>query len=310
VHTLEAARAIAIQPTTVLPQHEEQEEHEEETAEEPEEAEFEDDEEAEPEGAAAEFEPRPDVMQGEPRHGEQGDGGRRRRRRRRRGGGRHEGGEQPYEAGPRPEQPGAYVGQPEERGGEENLGYPRERPGEAFADSEHRRRRRGRRGGRRRRGRDGEPFREGEPFETMPSFEPELDSAVADFDRPPAQHRAYDELPASEQPPAPVQSRPDHAETPTAEPEAPPAQPEPAPIEAEPPRRRSTVRERAPFLFDGDPPAESVAPEATPPAPAPEPAASSATPEPAAQSPEAEPEASNQPRRTGWWSRRFAGGKG
>jgi ribonuclease E len=313
VHTLEAARAIAIQPTTVLP------EHEEETAEEPEEAEFEDEEEAEPEGAAADFEPRPDVMQGEPRHAEQGeprhaeqgeprhaeqaDGARRRRRRRRRGG-RREGGEQPYEAGPRPEQ-GAYAGQPEERGGEEENGFPREAARESYEEGERRRRRRGRRGGRRRRG------REGEPFEAMPSFEPELDSAVADFDRPPAPHRAYDDQPAAEQPPAPTQSPPEHADTPAAEAAASRAQPEPPPAaEPEPPRRRSTVREPAPFSFGGERPAESVTPAAPSPAAAPEPAASEATPEPAAQSPGPEPEASNQPRRSGWWSRRFAGGKG
>jgi ribonuclease E len=318
VHTLEAARAIAIQPTTVLPAHEEHEE--EETGEEPEEAELDDEEEAEPEGANAEFEPRPDVMQGEPRPAEHGDGDgsrRRRRRRRRGGGGRPQGGEQPYEAGPRPEQ-GAYAAQPEGRGGEENLGYQRERPSEAYGDSEHRRRRRGRRGGRRRRGRDGEPFREGEPFEATPSFEPELDSAGADFDRPPAAtHSGYAELPASDYPPASPQSPPERAETPPpAEPDAPPAPPEPPAARAEPPpaaepeppRRRSTVREPAPFLFGGDRPAEPVAPAAPPPAP--EPAASSVAVEPAAETSAPEADAPNQPRRSGWWSRRFAGGKG
>jgi hypothetical protein len=32
--------------------------------------------------------------------------------------------------------------------------------------------------------------------------------------------------------------------------------------------------------------------------------------EPAAANPESESADANQPRRTGWWSRRFAGGKG
>jgi ribonuclease E len=59
------------------------------------------------------------------------------------------------------------------------------------------------------------------------------------------------------------------------------------------------VREPAPFVFGGDRPAESAASEPAPPAP--EPAAPSAAPD------SAEP---NQPRKTGWWSRRFAGGKG
>jgi ribonuclease E len=305
VHTLEAARAIAIQPTTVLP------EHEEETGEEAEdgdsEEEEEEEEEGEAEGEVADFEPRPDNMQGEPRHADQGDAARRRRRRRRRGG-RREGGEQPYEAAPRPEQ-GSFAAQPEERNGES---VSRERPGEAYGEGEQRRRRRGRRGGRRRRG------REGEPFEAAPSFEPELDSAVADFDRPtPPAHHAYAEPVADEQPAAPLQSpqaapepAPARAEAPPAQAEAPPAQPEPPPAEAEPRRRRSTVREPAPFLFGGDRPTDAAMPEPPPPAPAQQPAASSPTPEPAAPSAAPDAEASNQPRRSGWWSRRFAGGKG
>src|SRR5262249_51242577 len=99
-------------------------------------------------------------------------------------------------------------------------------------------------------------------------------------------------------------------EAPPAQAEAPPAQPEPPPVEPEAPRRRSTVRERAPFLFGGDRPAESAAPEAPQPAPVSEPAASNPAPEPAAQSPAPDSDEANQPRRTGWWSRRFAGGKG
>src|SRR5205807_5092684 len=44
------------------------------------------------------------------------------------------------------------------------------------------------------RGRAGAGRREGEPFEAGPTFEPELDSAVADFDRPAAAHHpAYSE---------------------------------------------------------------------------------------------------------------------
>jgi ribonuclease E len=298
VHTLEAARAIAIQPTSVLPEHEEEtaEESTEESAEDLTDAEAVDDLEAE-DGAIAE-EPGPDTMQGEPRPGEAGDGGRRRRRRRRRGG-RHEGAEQPYEAAPRPEH-GAIAGPPEERGGEDH-GHPRD-AGESFADSEHRRRRRGRRGGRRRRG------REGEPFEASPGFEPELDSAVADFDRPAAAHHpAYSEPVAQEHPALP--QPPAHPEPPPAQDEAPPAQPEPPRAEPEPQRRRSTVREPAPF-FGGDRRAESAASEPAPPAPAHEPVGSSQSPEPAAPNTAPESAEPNQPRKTGWWSRRFAGGKG
>jgi len=296
VHTLEAARAIAIQPTTVLPEHEE--ETAEESAEDLTDAEAEDDLEAE-DGAVAD-EPRPDTMQGEPRPGEPGDATRRRRRRRRRGG-RRDGVEQPYEAAPRPEY-GAIAGQSDERGGEDH-GYPRE-AGESLAESEHRRRRRGRRGGRRRRG------REGEPFEAGPAFEPELDSAVADFDRPAAAtHPAYAEPVTSEDFPAPPESPVAHPEPPPAHDEAPPAQPEPPPAEPELRRRRSTVREPAPF-FGGDRPAESAASEPAAAAPSPEPVASSPAPEPAAPSAAPESADPNQPRKTGWWSRRFAGGKG
>jgi ribonuclease E len=289
VHTLEAARAIAVQPTTVLL------EHEEETAEDLAEAEAEDEVEAELEAGGEE--PPPDTMQGEPRHAEHGDGARRRRRRRRRGG-RRDGSEQPYEAAPRLEH-GEFAGQAEERGGEEH-GSPRD-SGQGFGDGDQRRRRRGRRGGRRRRG------REGEPFEAAPAFEPELDSAVADFDQPPAPaHHGYAEPVGGEHVPAPPEPPPVQAETPPPPAEA-QAEPEPPPpAEPEPPRRRSTVRERAPSFFGGDRPAEAAAPEPPAPAPAPEPAAQ----EPAAPSPTPDTAAPDQPRRSGWWSRRLAGGKG
>jgi ribonuclease E len=60
--------------------------------------------------------------------------------------------------------------------------------------------------------------------------------------------------------------------------------------EPEPARRRSTVRERVPIAGGG---------EASAPTP-------SAAPEPVVES--NEPAGSDQPRKTGWWSRRFAGG--
>jgi ribonuclease E len=309
VHTLEAARAIAVQPTTVLPEHPE---HDEESADELADAESADENEDEAEGEAAADEPHPDAMQGEARPAEHGEAGRRRRRRRRRGG-RREGGEQPFEAPPRPEH-GEFAGPPEERAGEERAGEerageerageerageepggPREVAGESLADAERRRRRRGRRGGRRRRG------REGEPFDAAPAFEPELDSAVADFDRPAAHAHAQPEPVAFEPAPAPPQSPPAAAEAPPAQAEAPPAHAEPPPAEPEQPRRRSTVREPAPLYFGGDRPAESAVPEPPRPAPVPEPAAPSSSPDATAP---------GQPRRTGWWSRRFASDKG
>jgi ribonuclease E len=153
-------------------------------------------------------------------------------------------------------------------------------------DGERRgRRRRGRRGGRRNRhDRD----RNGDAAPGMNDFgapapqqsfgpgdelaqpaEPELKEAVADLDAAP---------PSA--PPAPV-----GAEAPSAE------------QQAEPPRRRSTVRERAPITSSDDaPPPAATAPAA--PAPAPEPVITEV----------AATEGTNQPRKTGWWSRRFAGG--
>ena len=99
--------------------------------------------------------------------------------------------------------------------------------------------------------------------------EPELREAVADLDAAP---------PSA--PPAPVSAEPPHAEQ-----------------QPEPPRRRSTVRERAPIGGSDDaPPPAPTAPVS--PAPAPEPVVTEV----------AETEGADRPRKTGWWSRRFAGG--
>jgi ribonuclease E len=80
---------------------------------------------------------------------------------------------------------------------------------------------------------------------------------------------------------------------------------------AEPPRRRSTVREPAPFAFDdgASPLAQPETPVGSAPAPA-------ATPEPDKQPPQAEQEPqpeqpqedAGKPRRTGWWAKRVLGG--
>jgi ribonuclease E len=99
--------------------------------------------------------------------------------------------------------------------------------------------------------------------------EPDLTEAVADLDAAP---------PFA--PPAPVSAEPPHAEQ-----------------QAEPPRRRSTVRERAP-IGGGDDALPPAPPASAAPAPAPEPVITEV----------AETEGTDQPRKTGWWSRRFAGG--
>jgi ribonuclease E len=115
-------------------------------------------------------------------------------------------------------------------------------------------------------------FGPGDDFAAPAADEPELKEAVADLDAAPPS--------APPTPPAPVS-----AVAPSVE------------QQAEPPRRRSTVRERAPIGGSDDAPSPAAtAPVA--PAPAPEPVVTEI----------AETEGTNQPRKTGWWSRRFAGG--
>ena len=112
-------------------------------------------------------------------------------------------------------------------------------------------------------------FGPGDELAAPAAAEAELKEAVADLDAAP---------PSA--PPAPVDAEPTHAEQ-----------------QAEPPRRRSTVRERAPIGgSDEAPPPAATAPAA--PAPAPEPVVTEV----------AEIEGTDRPRKTGWWSRRFAGG--
>jgi len=116
-----------------------------------------------------------------------------------------------------------------------------------------------------------ETFASAEELSVPTSAEPDLSNAVADLDAsppPPRKPRVSAEAPAASPPAA----------------------------EAEPVRRRSTVRERAP-VSSGD----ETAAVSTPSVPS-----ASAAPEPAATDNTGEA-AGDQPRRTGWWSRRFAG---
>jgi len=117
-------------------------------------------------------------------------------------------------------------------------------------------------------------------------LEPELDAAVADFDRPPGiePERAETSIEPQRHEPAPESS---------------PASGPPA--HAEPPRRRSTVREPAPFIAGEAPGEPSPASARETSAPEPEPAA------PPAPERAAETEGADRPRRTGWWARRLAG---
>jgi len=299
VHSLEQAKALALQPATAVPPIEEEEDEED----------YDDEEAPESEDAAvgAQEEEAQDAGEEAQAAGEPGQGRKRRRRRRgRRGGEGREAFPQerdespPGEAAdfaPAPAEPDlARSGQAHEG---EDGGGGGERPAEAHGEGERRRRRRGRRGGRRnRRGRDGESF----AAETAP--EPELASAVHDLDRAAA-------VAASEAPAAPI-TGPEARAEPFSEPrgdaqppaaawpqEASPAQianpAVPETTAAEPPRRRSTVREPAPQALRDD--ASSPPPSITPSVPSVEPVVSGP----------AESEDSDRPRRSGWWSKRALG---
>jgi len=294
VHSIEQARAIAIQPTTVAPAAEEDEEEDFEAAEQEE-------DESEDEEAASEQTAEPALDES---RGEETGGGARRRRRRRRGrrGGASEARE-PRERMPsdQPQPAAAAIMVQGESGGEgeseplretahesvdetahegAQAGNGEDAPdAEARGDSERRRRRRGRRGGRRNR-RDRE-----DAFAPSSDGEPMAEAEVQSPEEEPAREPEPFHQPATEagsEPPPP----------------APPAQ-EPPPVEArvsEHRRRRSTVREPAPISVDSEPRATH------------EPAASAPAepPQPVVISP-SESEDADRPRRSGWWSRRVLG---
>jgi ribonuclease E len=299
VHTLEAAKALlAAQAVSAPPQVEETYDDEEP---------FDIEAEIETEETEGLSE---DQAAGE--DGAEAEGPRRRRRRRRRGrGGEVREGGTPREDGvPRedgealPLAPEAADGIPaeeietDEDESEEQSAFAR---GEG-QNGDRRPRRRGRRGGRRRRG-SGQGADEGLAAsiadELSPPAEPEATAAVADFDG------GWSEPTQTSAQPEPV-----------AEPELQPTEsPQPEPVSAAAPeeepaqendravRRRSTVREKVSFASPPEPTpvVEQSEPE---PIPSPEPApAAVAEPAPA---PAATTEA--QPRKAGWWSRRFGGG--
>jgi len=263
VHTVEAAKSIAAAHPIPLPTVEEEDELVSDEAEDV----------TEMVDAVASA-PAEDEI---PRRDGEREGGPRRRRRRGRGG-RGRGGE-PREGAPAvthdtvPEH--AIAHEDHDAGSPEEDGFSPPRPeggpgGEGERDGARRRRRRGRRGGRRNRQHNGDaPFRS---VENGP--EPELQHAVADLDRPPS----YETAPAYSEP---------NEDSPAPPPMETPA---PAATAQEPPRRRSTIREPAPFAAESTPmPSPTAAPSA--------PVISSTGPE--------EP---STPKR-GWWGKRLLGDK-
>jgi ribonuclease E len=290
VHSLEQAKALALQPAAAVPIEEDEADDDDEEAPESENAAV-GAEEEEAQGAGEEAQAAGELGQGRKR---------RRRRRGRRGGEGREAFPQerdefpPEEAEDFSRAPGEHDLAPSDQAHEANEGGGgAERPAEAHGDGERRRRRRGRRGGRRnRRGRDGESFAAEIPAE------PELAGAVHDLDRAAP-------IAAAEPPTAPIagpetraEPRGDVQPPAAAEPqEAPPAQiaspTVPETTAAKPPRRRSTVREPAPQALRDD----ASSPSFTPPVPSVEPVVSSS----------AESDDSDRPRRSGWWSKRALG---
>jgi ribonuclease E len=191
-----------------------------------------------------------------------------------------------------------------------------EQPGAARADQgpggERRPRRRGRRGGRRRRGGPEDGLAGSIADELGPASVSEATDAVADLDG----YSAEPSLPVVQPEsiaPLPEQQYADPGHADPGPQEAPRASLQEAPRasvqeettqEAErAARRRSTVREKVSFLVDDRPDAAAAAVNHS----QPEPTTAPPAPTPTETAPEATDD--GQPRRAGWWSRRFGSGE-
>jgi ribonuclease E len=301
VHTLEAAKALLAAQVAAFPPQIEEAYDEDEPFDVEVEAEVETDE---TEGLTE------DSVASEESNGEtDADGHKRKRRRRRRGrpGEAREGAPARDEndiarAAPTPAPVAGAVADETESDEDESE----DQPGVVRADQapggERRPRRRGRRGGRRRRGGPEDGLAGSIADELEPTSVPEATAAVADFDG------------VAPEPSLPV-IQPESI--------APQPQPEPQPADRGPPepvsaqeetaqeaeraaRRRSTVREKVSFLVDAQPaaatpPVDHHQPEPAPQAPAPA--------QPSAAETTGETTEDTQPRRAGWWSRRFGNGE-
>jgi ribonuclease E len=289
VHTLEAAKALLAAQAAAAPP--------------PSEEAYDDDE---PFDVEAEVETEEteglvdDQTAGEEGSESEADGAKRRRRRRRRG----RSGEPRENGFPRNEQevaqavPDAVIGtvadesESEEDESEEQPGFA---PADPAANGERRPRRRGRRGGRRRRGGPEDGLAGSIADELEPTTAPEVTSAVADFDGAPTEPSLPTIQPETIAPPAEPQpadrGQPETAHSSAFEESA-------QETEKAAARRRSTVREKVSFLVDSAPAATAPADHSQPESPA---AAAPAEPAPEATS-------DAQPRKAGWWSRRFGGG--
>jgi ribonuclease E len=293
VHTLEAAKALLAAQVAAFPPQTEEAFDEDEAFDLEAEAEVETEE---TEGLTDD-QPASEAGDGEP----DADGHKRKRRRRRRGrpGEPREAGHArddnytPQVASTSVVVDGAMVDESEtdEDEGEEQPGLVRT---DQAAGGERRPRRRGRRGGRRRRGGPEDGLAGSIVDELGPTSAPEAASAVADFDG--ASPEPY--LPVV-QPESIAPPELHHADRMQQDPARAPAQEETAQEAERAARRRSTVREKVSFLVDAQP-------DAAPPVhhSQPEPPAAPAPAEPASGATD-----DTQPRRAGWWSRRFGNGE-
>jgi ribonuclease E len=332
VHTLEAAKALLAAQVAAFPAQVEEADDEDDAYDIESESEIETDE---SEGLGDEI-AAADRTAGEGTGGAaDADGPRRKRRRRRRGRSgepREDGALREEHDAPRiaaDAETGEAVaatddGESDEDESEETQGFARNDQG---AGGERRPRRRGRRGGRRRRGGPEDGLAGSITDELGPTATPEAAGAVADFDGAPAELRwqepSLQEPSRQEQPryEEPGQEQPRYDQPlPEVQPEsiAPQAAPqhiEPAPqetarasvteesaqeAEKAAARRRSTVREKVSFLVDAQPAAATPVDHSQPEPPAADPAPA----QPAAEAP-----TDAQPRKAGWWSRRFGGGE-
>jgi ribonuclease E len=310
VHTLEAAKALLAAQVAAFPAYVEEASDDEE----PFDVETESEVETEETEGLADDAPVSEASEGET----DADGHKRKRRRRRRGrpGEARDGGPVRDES----EIPRVASDAPSVAGGaaddsESDEEETEEQPGAAHADQaaggERRPRRRGRRGGRRRRGGPEDGLAGSITDELGPGSVSEATDAVADFDGYSAEPSLPVVQPESIAPsPERQHADPGPQETPHASvqeaQEAPrvSVQEDTAQEAERAARRRSTVREKVSFLVDARPDAAAAPVDHSPPEPTPPPA-------PAPASTETTPEATDdgQPRRAGWWSRRFGSGE-
>jgi ribonuclease E len=291
VHTLEAAKALLAAQAAAAPPPQEEAFDDDEAFELEDESEVETEE---TEGLAG------DQVAGEAGEGEGGsDGHRRKRRRRRRGRGEARESGPPRDEGDAVHAESGVVADAQGDEGDAEEDEAEEQPSLARNDQqgggERRPRRRGRRGGRRRRGSGPEDgLAASITDEFGPRAEPEASSAVADFDGGPSEQS----LPVIQ--PEPIASQPEQQPA-----YHHPVETAPAPSEAETAqeaeraaaRRRSTVREKVSFLAEAQPAASPPVSHSQPP------------PSPAPAEPVPEATGDNQPRKAGWWSRRFGTGE-